>query len=73
MLFSVSAASWIGNITVWVLVIGAVLVLLFDAWAAQQPGVDTISAAFSDLARRHPILPFALGVLIGHLLWPNQR
>lgn len=65
--------TWVGNITVWVLVLGAVLVLLFDAWAAQRPDVATVSATFVELSSRHPILPFALGLLVGHLLWPQSR
>ncbi len=34
---------------------------------------DTISAIFWDAATNRPILPFAMGVLMGHLFWQHAR
>lgn len=31
----------------------------------------TVSATLYDFSQRFPIIPFAGGVLVGHLLWPN--
>jgi len=63
----------ISTLTTWFLVFGAVAVILYDSWAAQHGGNGhTISAVFRRLAASHPILPFALGMLAGHLLWSGQ-
>lgn len=44
------------------------LLIVYDVWAAFQ--VDaTISRVMKDLAHRHPIVPFAFGVLMGHIYW----
>jgi hypothetical protein len=32
---------------------------------------DTISEIMLKVAKDHPIVPFALGVVIGHLFWPQ--
>lgn len=31
----------------------------------------TISAVIYQLSKENPIIPFILGVIIGHLFWPN--
>ncbi len=33
----------------------------------------TIGAVILKLSKEHPMIPFTLGVLIGHLFWPNFR
>jgi len=33
----------------------------------------TISAVILKLSKEHPMIPFTLGVLVGHLFWPNFR
>jgi hypothetical protein len=38
--------------------------------ANSSPG-DTISEVVLEVALRHPIVPFALGVLCGHWFWPQ--
>jgi hypothetical protein len=44
----------------------------YDVFAALFLGrAATVSATILDLSRSHPILPFLIGVLVGHLLWPQ--
>lgn len=45
--------------------------IAYDVWAAFTPGA-TISEVMLVLAHNHPIIPFALGVLMGHFFW-SQR
>jgi hypothetical protein len=33
---------------------------------------NTISNLIQDASHEHPMIPFALGVLIGHWLWDNE-
>lgn len=62
----------IPHVTAWVLVAGAIAVILYDTWASTSGGqVQTISSFFREVSARYPILSFSLGVLIGHLLWPG--
>lgn len=41
-------------------------------WASNRVPGDTISEVILAYARMHPVIPFAFGVLMGHLLWPQQ-
>ncbi len=60
------------HITAWVLVALVVVVILYDTWAATSAaGAPTISGFFRTVSAQYPILSFALGVLVGHLLWPG--
>ncbi len=56
-------------------VLGGVALALI-AWdvylALSDPPGDTISKAFLTFAQEHPVLPFAFGVLAGHLCWPMR-
>jgi hypothetical protein len=66
-------AAMIPHITAWVLVAGAIAVILYDTWASTSAGqVQTISTFFREVSAHYPILSFSLGVLIGHLLWPGS-
>lgn len=33
---------------------------------------NTLSELLYGFSREHPIVPFALGILCGHLLWPTE-
>jgi hypothetical protein len=56
--------------TAIILVIVAGLLIVWDIYlAAAPPTGDTISEVIRDFAYRHPIIPFAIGVLIGHWFW----
>lgn len=48
-------------------------VWLFDLYAGvHQEPAQTVSATLLEWSRRWPMLPFAIGVLIGHLFWPSE-
>jgi hypothetical protein len=50
----------------------AVLLIAFDVWVVIAKGVKaTISWQLLQAAKAWPILPFAFGVLFGHLFWEN--
>jgi len=50
----------------------SLLLIVWDIYAAtNKERGDTISEVVLDFARRHPVIPFLLGVLMGHLLWPQ--
>jgi len=59
------------HLTAWMLVALVVAVILYDTWAATSTGAPTISGFFRAVSSQYPILSFALGVLVGHLLWPG--
>lgn len=40
--------------------------------AIRYPEKHTISEALLAMACRYPIIPFVIGLLIGHLLWPQR-
>jgi hypothetical protein len=45
---------------------------LWDVYAtAKNQPSDTVSATLYDWATRWPILPFLLGVIVGHLFFPH--
>lgn len=47
-----------------------VIVTVWDLWFAGGPlQVNTISAELLAVARRHPVVPFLSGMVLGHLLW----
>lgn len=58
--------------TLTLVVIWATVALLiaYDVWAAFTPGA-TLSETMLSMGHRHPIIPFAMGVLIGHF-WAGQ-
>jgi hypothetical protein len=62
------------NVTSWVLLSVAIGVIIYDAIAISVCGVTaSVSYDIMQLSKRYPILPFAMGVLIGHLLWPQPK
>ena len=57
----------------WVLTI-TVASIVFDLVMYWRHGWEgTISYLALTRSRRYPILPFVLGVLVGHLLWPQPE
>lgn len=61
------------DLTIWILVVAILLAVLYNVAAGMwwNPG-GTISETFQFVAQRYPLLPFLLGLLLGHLLWPMQ-
>ncbi len=55
----------------------AALIVLDIVWATDKLPHNTISAITLDTSRKHPILPLlvglVLGILFGHLFWPQKR
>lgn len=46
------------------------LLIAWDIWAVYYWGADaTISYTLDATCRRHPIIAFAMGLVIGHILW----
>ena len=61
------------NVTAWLLVAVAGLLILYDIYAAVRWGYDgTISRDMLVASLSHPIIAFAAGVLCGHLFWPQR-
>ena len=63
-----------GKITV--AVIAAVLAVLigWDIYVAvNDVGGDTISEIVLNTSYSHPSIPLALGIIVGHLVWPRER
>lgn len=58
--------------SVWIVIIAAAVLIVWDVYAAMSTVQPTISAFFLNYAMRHPILPFAMGVLCGHLAWYQE-
>lgn len=45
---------------------------VYDVFAALfMPPGSTISAIVLNLAQRYPILPLLVGIVLGHLFWPQ--
>lgn len=57
--------------TFWVLLVAAGGLIGWDIYAAMSPTQPTISALTLAMAHGHPVIPFCLGVLGGHLFWPQ--
>lgn len=58
------------TLTIGLLVFFVVFFSLYDLWAAQTPGA-TISEIVIGYFYRHPVVPFTLGCLLGHLTFPS--
>ncbi len=60
--------------TVWVLAIIIVATIGWDFYAAfGTPGAgDTVSEVVLGAARKHPVIPLIVGIVLGHLLWPQE-
>lgn len=53
----------------WIAWTGFALLFLYEIWAmAYKPG-QTISDAIWWATERTPLVPFALGMMAGHLFW----
>lgn len=60
--------------TVIILAVVTVFLIVWDVYAFMTAGTPgTVSDIVLDFAGMHPVLPFIIGVLMGHLLWPQYR
>jgi len=56
-----------------IVIASVVLLVLLDLLMLSMGGVDaTFSRVIYDASKREPIIPFAAGVLCGHLFWPQK-
>lgn len=61
------------KITVVIIVLMVVGGALYDVVALVNGGVEaTISRVVLNASCKHPIIAFAMGVLCGHLFWPQR-
>lgn len=60
------------NATAWILLAVVALLIGWDIFAAVRWGASqTISFDLLTAARQRPIIATAIGVVIGHLFWPQ--
>jgi hypothetical protein len=60
--------------TFYVLIATTTALAMYDLFAVLRAGPhSSISAVLYYVAKEHPIVPFVLGVLLGHVFWPNVR
>jgi hypothetical protein len=65
--------NWPKKVTISILIAVALLLIGWDIYvAANKDSGDTISEILLWTSQR-PILPFTMGVLMGHLFWPQNR
>lgn len=58
--------------TAWVIVAVVVVLIGWDIYAFKAADPDgTISEVILGAAKRHTIVPFLFGVLMGHFFWPQ--
>jgi hypothetical protein len=56
-----------------ILLVVAALLGAYDVYAIITSGYDaSVSMVILDWSRRAPVLPFAFGILSGHLFWPQS-
>ena len=49
-----------------------VIWIAFDVWIGLKKGSqETISVVSLNFAKKYPIFPFIVGVIMGHLYWPQ--
>jgi hypothetical protein len=60
------------GVTIALLFGAAGLLVGWDLWLYYHEPTSMISKVVLDTARQHPVLPFLLGVLSGHLFWPQK-
>lgn len=56
------------EITKWLIILTVILWISWDIFALVKGGIQaTISRNLIELSKQYPIIPFAVGLLIGHL------
>lgn len=58
--------------TVIFLVASVAIGAAYDVWAVSHSYTWTISANLLQAARDWPVIPFVIGVLLGHVFFPNK-
>lgn len=61
------------NLTAWIIVAATFVLVGWDIFAAVKWGYEgTISRDILCAAYQQPVIPFAAGILCGHLFWPQR-
>lgn len=60
------------KLTILLLIVVIVGLIVYDIIAASHGLESTITWVIWDWAVSFPIVPFAFGLLFGHLFWPNK-
>ena len=59
------------HMTRCVLLSTVILLVGYNIFVGLKYGIEpTISVQVYELARMHPIIPFVMGLVVGHFLWP---
>jgi len=60
-------------ITAWTIYLLLTAIIMFDTvMIVNKTSGDTISEITLAAARKWPIIAFAIGVVVGHLFWPQR-
>lgn len=61
------------NLTIWILIGVSIILIGYDIYVAvNDVKEDTISEVLLYYGRQFMIIPFGLGVIMGHLFWPQR-
>lgn len=59
--------------TAWFMVIFTMIVILFDLYVGTEKGAEmTISRQLLVIGTHYPVLVFIMGLLFGHIFWPQR-
>jgi len=61
------------SVTRIILLFVVIALVIFDIYAAIKGVNNTISAVTLNIAMRHPVLPLIVGIIVGHLFWPQIK
>ena len=62
------------NLTGYIIVATILIIGAYDIYVLIQGGLEaTISHVTLTAATSYPIIPFAVGVICGHLFWPQKK
>lgn len=60
------------SFTLAFIIVTLVVIFGVDLWLLVKKGYKaTVSATLLDMSMKFPIIAFLLGVVMGHILWPN--
>jgi hypothetical protein len=61
------------NITTKLLIVSIFFFVIYDLIVMAISGREaTISYDVLALSHQHPVIPLAVGIILGHLFWPQQ-
>lgn len=60
------------KVTRIMLLVVVILLIIYDIYAAVHGIQNTISAVTLGIAEKHPVLPLCVGIIAGHLFWPQK-